>query len=110
VILLCSRPTWRARRPVRHHGRAARNRTANAISNAQHNRDAFYGWYVVGVLLVAYVLAFLDRQVISLLIEPMKHDLALNDTQISLLQGLAFALCNGLGAFRSGVWSTPGGA
>jgi MFS family permease len=37
------------------------------------------------------VLAFIDRQILSLLVEPMKRDLHLSDTQISLLQGLAFA-------------------
>lgn len=61
-----------------------------------------YAWYIVGVLLVAYVLSFLDRQILSLLVEPMKHDLALNDTQISLLQGLAFAICNGVGGLPLG--------
>ena len=53
-----------------------------------------YGWLVVFVLTVAYVFSFLDRQILSLLVEPMKQDLGLSDTQISLLQGLAFALCN----------------
>ncbi|MEH3038192.1 MAG: MFS transporter [Sphingomonas adhaesiva] len=53
-----------------------------------------YGWYVVAVLTVAYVFSFLDRQILSLLVEPMKRDLSLSDTQISLLQGMAFALCN----------------
>lgn len=53
-----------------------------------------YGWYVVAVLTVAYVFSFLDRQILSLLVEPMKRDLHLSDTQISLLQGMAFALCN----------------
>ena len=37
------------------------------------------------------MLAFIDRQILSLLVEPMKRDLHLSDTQISLLQGLAFA-------------------
>ena len=40
---------------------------------------------------MAYVLSFIDRQILSLLVEPMKRDLALSDVQVSLLQGLAFA-------------------
>jgi MFS family permease len=36
--------------------------------------------------------AFLDRQVVALLIDPMKAELRINDTQVSLLQGLAFAI------------------
>ena len=47
--------------------------------------------YVTAVLMVAYVLAFLDRQILSLLVEPIKHDLHLSDTGVSLLQGIAFA-------------------
>lgn len=51
-----------------------------------------YAWYVVGVLTLAYIFAFIDRQIVNLLVEPIRHDLQLSDTQISLLQGLAFAL------------------
>ncbi|HWW57199.1 MAG TPA: MFS transporter [Sphingopyxis sp.] len=61
-----------------------------------------YGWYVVGILTLAYVFSFLDRQILSLLVEPMKADLHLNDTQISLLQGLAFAVCNALAGLPLG--------
>jgi MFS family permease len=61
-----------------------------------------YAWYIVAVLLVAYVFSFLDRQILSLLVEPIKKDLVLNDTQVSLLQGFAFALCNGLGGLPLG--------
>jgi MFS family permease len=53
---------------------------------------ADYAWYVVGVLLVAAVTSYLDRYLISLLVEPIKRDLLLSDTQISLLQGFAFAI------------------
>ena len=51
-----------------------------------------YAWYVVIVLFLAYVVSFLDRQILSLLIEPIKEDLQLTDTMISLLQGFAFAI------------------
>ncbi len=44
------------------------------------------------VLFAAYTLSFVDRTILSLLIEPMKRDMGLSDTQISLLQGLAFSL------------------
>jgi MFS family permease len=43
------------------------------------------------VLTIAYMLSFIDRQILSLLIEPMKRDLNISDFQISLLQGFAFA-------------------
>lgn len=51
-----------------------------------------YGWYVVGVLVLAYTFSFIDRQILSLLVGPMKHDLDLSDTQVSLLLGIAFAV------------------
>jgi len=49
-------------------------------------------WYAVGVLIVVYLVALVDRQILTLLVEPIKRDLGLNDTQLSLLIGLAFAL------------------
>lgn len=50
------------------------------------------GWYVVLVLCCCNIVAFTDRQIINLLVDDIKADLLLTDTQISLLQGLAFAL------------------
>lgn len=49
-------------------------------------------WLTVAILFVAYILSFIDRMIIGLLVEPLKADLDLSDTQVSLLQGLAFAL------------------
>lgn len=43
-------------------------------------------------LLVVYIFNFLDRQIVSILAEPIKNDLGLSDTQLGLLTGLAFAL------------------
>lgn len=42
--------------------------------------------------MVCYTLSFIDRQILSLLVGPIKHDLQISDTRIGLLQGLAFAL------------------
>lgn len=50
------------------------------------------GWYAVAVLLVAYVVSFIDRVVLSLLVPAIKADLGISDTAISFLQGLAFTL------------------
>jgi MFS family permease len=50
------------------------------------------GWLVVGVLCACAIVSFIDRQIINLLVEDLKRDLAITDTRISLLQGLAFAL------------------
>ena len=44
------------------------------------------------MLVLAYTLSYVDRMIVALLVEPLKADLGLSDTQISLLQGLAFAI------------------
>jgi MFS family permease len=49
-------------------------------------------WFTVAALFVAYIFSFIDRMIIGLLVEPMKADLGISDTEISLLQGLAFAV------------------
>ncbi|MDZ5602483.1 MFS transporter [Pseudomonas sp. RP23018S] len=51
-----------------------------------------YEWYVVVLCMVAYIFSFVDRQILALMIEPIKADLHLSDTQFSLLHGLAFSL------------------
>lgn len=51
-----------------------------------------YAWYVVLVLLLIYILAYIDRQVLGVLVEPIKRDLDISDTQMSLLLGFAFAM------------------
>ncbi len=54
--------------------------------------SAGVAWGTVAALLLAYVVSFADRQILALLIGPIKADLRLSDTQFSLLAGLAFAL------------------
>jgi MFS family permease len=51
-----------------------------------------YRAYVLAMLVVVYVFNFLDRQIVTILAEPIKVDLGLNDTQIGLMTGLAFAV------------------
>ncbi len=54
--------------------------------------NPIYAWYVVAVLVVAYTFSFIDRQILSLLVQPMKRDLGISDFEMSLLQGFAFAI------------------
>lgn len=49
-------------------------------------------WACVAVLVVAYALSFVDRLILTLLVDPIRQDLQLSDVQISLLQGFSFAL------------------
>jgi len=64
-----------------------------------------YEWYVVCVLAACYTLSFVDRQILSLLVGPVKHDLGISDTQIGLLQGLAFSLLYTLVGLPLGRWA-----
>ncbi|WP_285017479.1 MFS transporter [Novosphingobium sp. fls2-241-R2A-195] len=47
-------------------------------------------WYLIFVLTLTYTASFVDRQVLNLLVVPLKADFGLSDTRLSLLQGVAF--------------------
>ena len=51
-----------------------------------------YAWYVVFVLMLAYMVSYVDRSILTLLVEPIKADMGFSDLQISILHGFAFAL------------------
>lgn len=54
------------------------------ISNARRN-------YVLGMLVALYFLNFVDRQIVNILVEPIKADLGLADWQLGVISGFAFA-------------------
>lgn len=54
--------------------------------------NSWYAIFVLVLLWLAYILSFIDRQVLALLIGPIREDFQISDTQFSLLHGLAFAL------------------
>lgn len=66
---------------------AARPRSGAGLGGA-----GLGGWFAVGVLLAAYAVSFLDRQILTLLVQPIKLDLGITDTEIGVLQGPAFGL------------------
>lgn len=49
-------------------------------------------WVTVAILMMAYILSFIDRQILNLLVGPIRRDLEISDTQMSLLMGFSFAL------------------
>src|SRR5687767_1569127 len=55
-------------------------------------RSSVGSWATVVILMVFAQISIMDRQMISLLVDPIKADLALSDTQLGLVQGLAFAV------------------
>ncbi len=51
-----------------------------------------YAWYVLSVLVLVYVLNFIDRQILSILAEDIKRDLNLTDGDLGFLYGTAFGV------------------
>lgn len=51
-----------------------------------------YAWYVLALLVLVYVMNFIDRQILSILAEDIKRDLGLSDSQLGFLYGTAFAV------------------
>ena len=60
-------------------------------------------WSVVGLIMIGMVFSIIDRQIIALLVEPIKADLGLTDTQFSLLLGPAFVVFYVLFGFPFGL-------
>lgn len=61
-----------------------------------------YAWTVVAILIATAVLSYTDRQVLSLLVDPIRAALGISDTQISLLLGTAFAVVYGIAGIPLG--------
>ena len=65
--------------------------TGKAIGRSVPFPNRNYAWFVVFVLIIASLVAFVDRQVVAIVVEPMKDDLGVGDTEIGWLYGI-FAL------------------
>ncbi len=61
-------------------------------TETQNEQSLRYAWYVAVVLMLCNTLSFIDRQILGLLVTPIKQELGLSDTKIGLLQGLAFGI------------------
>ena len=62
-----------------------------------------YAWAVVAILIATAVLSYTDRQVLSLLVDPIRGELGITDAQVSLLLGSAFALVYGIAGIPLGL-------
>ncbi len=49
-------------------------------------------WYALSVLVLAYIFSFVDRTILTLMVDPIRRSLQISDVQISLLHGFAFAI------------------
>ena len=64
-----------------------------------------YAYYVIGVLMIAYTFSYLDRFIFSLMVDPVRKDLNLTDTEMGLVGGTSFAICFVLVSFPFGRWA-----
>ncbi len=67
-----------------------------------------HAWYAVAVLTIANVSGSVDRQILSLLVTPIKRDLHVTDTQLSLLMGLSFVVFYSVLGLPIGRWVDRG--
>lgn len=63
---------------------------ARATAEPAEWPNPVHAWYAVGVFAIALLFNFLDRQILQLLVTPIKNDLQISDTEMSLLIGFAF--------------------
>ena len=67
------------------------NDTSSAQVSAEPKATG-YSWYVLSVLVVVYILNFIDRQILSILAVDVKAHLGLDDSDLGFLGGAAFAV------------------
>lgn len=67
-----------------------------------------YKRYVLSTLTAAYTLSFLDQGLITLLLQPIKEDLHLSDTQLGFLTGIAFGLFYSILGLPIARWADRG--
>lgn len=66
--------------------------TQSSKTGAPDDRVPAYSWYALGVLVLVYVLNFVDRQILSILANDIKADLHVTDDYLGFLYGTAFAI------------------
>ena len=54
--------------------------------------SAGYKWYALGLLTLVFTSSHVDRQIMGMLLQPIKQELGASDTQMGFLVGLTFAL------------------
>lgn len=68
------------------------------IAPPVRTQSRLYGWYVVAVLMLCQTLGAMDSKILFILVEALKRDLLLSDTQIGLITGPAFSLTYAISA------------
>ena len=67
-----------------------------------------YAWYVLTLLSLTYVLNFIDRQILAILIEPIKQEFGVSDTAMGFLSGFAFVFFYTFAGIPIARWADRG--
>ncbi|WP_242127398.1 MFS transporter [Sphingobium sp. Sx8-8] len=79
----------------------AKDEGSPAEPNAHPSRTA---WVTLAILVLLYILSFLDRQILAMMVDPIRRDLGISDFEVSLLMGFSFALFYTIfGVFMGGI-------
>jgi len=70
-------------------GRVTDGAGGAGMARAEH---PLHRWYLLGILLLIYIFGAVDRSVVSVIAEPLKHDFHLNDAQLGALGGMAYSI------------------
>ena len=79
--------------------------TTGITDRSEKYPSAVVAWYGLVLLLLCYFMYFVDRNILSLLVGPVRHDLNINNSQMGLLQGYTVSIFNGLMAAPFGWWA-----
>ncbi|MGB5093626.1 MAG: MFS transporter [Parvibaculum sp.] len=69
--------------------------SSEAVTGSEAATGGFtpaYRWYALSILTLVYTVNYVDRQILSILLQPIKMELGLSDTQLGFLSGIAFAI------------------
>ncbi len=79
-----------------------------ATESGSFNTTPGYLNYALAMFVLVYVINFVDRQIFSILIEPIRAEIELSDTQLGLLGGIAFALFYTFAGIPIARWADVG--
>lgn len=82
--------------------------TAASPARGEAGFSPAYRAYALGLLVVVYVLNFVDRQILTILAKPIADELEFSDTQLGLLTGPAFALFYTFAGIPIARWADVG--
>lgn len=76
---------------------------AKTIVTQESTAPGHYRWYVVALLMGIYACQTLDRNLLNMMFESIKHEFGLSDSQLGMLAGIAFAVPNAITAIPLGI-------